>query len=280
MSRFWAAALFWLALVSSAQAGSYEDYSNGVDAYNRGDADAAITLLSRALAVGDLAPGFQPIAYFDRGMAHRSKAEIAPAISDFDAVLKLKPDDVRTHAERAILYAYMGQFDAAILDYSAAIAVKPSAGLYVTRGRLYWANGDPVLSAADFAKSISLAPAYAYGVVWLALVRAGEGVPDDADEARAAAALNGRDWPAPAVALFRGKAQPDDVMKAASDGEPAALEEQKCEADFYVAEWQLQHRQRDLARPLLQEAISACPPGIVELLMANIELQRMDRTRK
>ena len=62
---------------------------------------------------------------------------------------------------------------------------------------------------------------------------------------------------------------------AANEGDPARLAERVCDADFYVAEYDLAHDNAAAAKPLLQRAADKCPFASFERMGATAELMRL-----
>ena len=50
---------------------------------------------------------------------------------------------------------------------------------------------------------------------------------------------------------------------------------QRCEADFYIAEWRLLRDDKETARELFERAVSECPHSFIEYEMAPVELKRL-----
>ena len=64
-------------------------------------------------------------------------------MADFDAALKLKPDDVRIYEQRAAIEMKVQEYDTALADYSEAIKLKPNdVKYYLYRSYIYVLNGD------------------------------------------------------------------------------------------------------------------------------------------
>jgi hypothetical protein len=90
MKRVLAAAFLIAIGAVSALAAGYDDFSRGVNATNRGDADAAISSFTAALAAGDLAAAYVPNAHLGRARAYLQKDKCAEALSDLNETIKLK----------------------------------------------------------------------------------------------------------------------------------------------------------------------------------------------
>jgi len=67
------------------------------------------------------------------------------------------------------------------------------------------------------------------------------------------------------------------VLAAATDPDPRMQRENRCEANFYIAQWHLLRGQQAQALPLLNNAASDCPKHIVEYEGAVAELRRLQR---
>jgi rhomboid protease GluP len=71
------------------------------------------------------------------------------------------------------------------------------------------------------------------------------------------------------VELFLGQRTPEATLTA-----PAKPDE-RCEAQFYIGEWQLLRADRPAAIESLQTAASTCPKDFVESTDAQAELKRL-----
>jgi lipoprotein NlpI len=262
---------FLVLTAAGAGAAAYDDFARGLGAAQRGDRDMAIEAFSAAIAAGDLAPNLLPQAYRGRGFARLGKHQCSPALEDFDAALKLKPGDgdiTRLHAGAA---ACLGKFDVALADLSALIAAKFAAEVYRDRGMLRWRMGDYTGAAGDFAYYIAERPKDAYGALWLELVRARAGQLDVAVAAHDVRRYDDDDWPAPLLALYAGRTTSDTALAAAAPDNPG----QRCEADFYVAEWLIAKPDIDAGKALLAKARAECPHAYIEYNDAEAELERL-----
>ncbi len=258
-----------------AMAAGYDDFAHGVSANNIGDSDAAIAFFTSALSAGDLSPALQPVAHLGRGSAYLRKGKCTDAASDAAAAIAAKPDLWDAKALHAAASACLGQFDAALADYAAVLAVRPSFGSWFARGLIHWRTGDFAAAAADLRQAARLEPKHAYNALWLALVSARGGAPDEAGARAAIDRIDSDDWPAPLLALYADLAKPEDVDARAAKGSGVSLIGQRCEADFYIAEWRLAHNDSAGAKPLLENAVAHCPRDFIERDSARFELTRV-----
>ena len=67
------------------------------------------------------------LRYYYRGRAYRGDADLEGAVADFTAGSQLSPADPDFYNQRGICHFELGNFDAAIVDYTAATLVAPNA---------------------------------------------------------------------------------------------------------------------------------------------------------
>lgn len=261
--------------ISGAGAAGYDDFADGMSALMRGDNDRAIAGFTAALAAGDLNANLVPTAYFDRARALLGKGNCAAALSDLNATLKLKPDYPEASFFRASADECAGDHAAAILDLTQAIALKPTVNSYLGRGTMRWMQNDFSGAASDFAYAAKLNPNYAYSALWHAVTQMRIGAFDANKFAVEASKLDDDAWPEPIVDLYLGKSTPEDVANAANEGDAKVVPGQRCEANFYTAEWWLAHQNVTSAKPLLENAQVNCPHNFREYSAADVELKRL-----
>jgi lipoprotein NlpI len=81
--------------------------------------------------------------------------------------------------------------------------------------------------------------------------------------------LKPSDWPYAVVELFLGQRTAEATL--AAPGKP----DERCEAQFYIGEWQLLRADRPAAIESLRTAASTCPKDFVEFMDAQAELKRL-----
>ncbi len=139
-----------------------------------GDHDGAI---ADATATIELKPD-DWLAHFNRAEAYQARAhgsvteDLRKALADYDVVVRLKPDDeFLTWAlnERGHVHHALGEFDAAIADYTQQLAVDSSATeANVERARSYAAKGDFKHAVADYDVALKEWPTDAKVLAWRA----------------------------------------------------------------------------------------------------------------
>jgi tetratricopeptide (TPR) repeat protein len=168
MKKYSALTLIIALVVCIAQAaaprGGKENEANrlareGADASKSQDYDKAVDLLRKATDLDHKYAGDLAAVYQQRGYASASQQRYQDAINDFDAALKLKPNDVRIYEQRAAVEMKLEEYDKALADYSEAIKLKPNdVKYYAYRSYIYELNGDLKNSMADTDKVLKLDP--------------------------------------------------------------------------------------------------------------------------
>ncbi|MGA7711655.1 MAG: hypothetical protein WCA81_07125 [Rhizomicrobium sp.] len=257
-----------------AYAASYDDYFRGVEAMRASNIDVAISAFTSALNAGDLAPSYVPNAYFGRAQAYMRKLQCASAMADLDAALKMRPKYLEAYILRANANRCLNKPDAVLADLTAAIAISPTAPFYRLRGEFHWYHGEFALAADDYLQASKLAPKNGNYLLWFAISSGRVGSFDAAGFAQKVSDLDLDDWPAPLLDYIRGKKTADDVYRKAARGDGDVPTNQKCEADFYIAEWRLAGKDPS-AKALLQQAENECPHNFVEYAAAREDLKRV-----
>lgn len=264
-----------------ACAAAYDDFMRGISLNRAGDSDHAIEAYTAAITAGDLAATYIPSAYYGRAAAHARKGQCAQAEADLDNALKLRPAYLEAVILRANMRDCQEKYEDARADFDAAIKLTPTTGLYRDRAQFFWRHAKFDSAAADFLQAVDVAPTNTYygaqrgyALVWYAISAARAGSFDAAlfDKRVDRADVNG--WPEPLLDHFLGQKKPEDVFAKAARGEGEVPAQQKCEADFYLGEWQLA-RNLPGGKDLIQQAEKECPHNFVEYFAARTELKRL-----
>lgn len=258
----------FVAMCTAAAAGAYNEFGAGIDANNRGAADAAAAHFSRALEAGDLAPGYVPAALFGRARAHLKQRHCAEAIRDLDSAVGLKPDFPDAFSVRAEAHECLGNETAALTDATQAVRLRPAAGYLFTRSRLLWNRGAYGEAHRDAEAAVARDPGNAYYLLWSAVTAVTLNRPEAGDTPQAA--TSGA-WPQPLLDLYGGRVLPEAVWRAAADDRGRG-----CEADFYVGAWQLSKGQHAAAKTLFGHAAATCPHDFVAFEAARHALKRLE----
>lgn len=261
---------------AAARAGGLDDAQAGLEALHRGDYDAAIRLTTRALDEGGLSAQNRWVAYYNRGLAYHHEGRYDQAIADYDSAIEFNPDIAELYLNRGSAHELQGQYEQAIADDDAALRLRPDeAAAYRNRGFNRFALGNFAAAAADFERTVKLDPSDPYGVLWLHLVRGKLGKADREELSRNAAKIDRGKWPAPIVGLYLDERSPEQIRAAAAASDVAARQGRRCEAAFYIGEYELLRRNTGAGQRLLEEAVDACPHEFHQYAGALAELKRL-----
>lgn len=98
------------------------------------------------------------VVYSNRGIAYHALQRADAAIGDYTRAIALKPDLAEAYYNRANAYGEKQLYDKAIADYSAAIRLAPDAPTYVNRAWTYEKMGRAELAIADYRVALALDP--------------------------------------------------------------------------------------------------------------------------
>lgn len=274
------AGLFFV-LGGAAWAAGYDDFTKAAAYRRMGNVEQALASYTAALNAGDLAPAYVPDAYIARAELYLQSGKCASAEADADAALKLRPGLTEALRLRSHANDCLGKTDLAVADLDAMVAAQPVLQMYMTRGSFHWFHGQFDKAAEDYAKAASLhkerdfdwGPA-AYALVWHAISanRVHSFNPVEFSAKTRAFDLDG--WPGPLVSFFLGKMTSEKLYREAAEGKGDKPQEQKCEADFFTAEWTLAS-DAAAAKAQLQAVVDGCPKTLFVVHAARSDLRRI-----
>jgi tetratricopeptide (TPR) repeat protein len=274
----------------------------------KGEEDQALADYEQAIKLDESnASGIAVMALGGRAQLDARRNNLDAGLADYEHAIKLDPQRVSLYLGRAGLWVHKGDDEHALADYDRAIEMSPQAMVYNARGDFFRAKGDYERALKDYEKAVEnqadYLPAYASrGLVrfyqgefakaaddfrrivasqpntysslllYLSNARAGRREARDAREelTKAAGKLDAKAWPYPLVELFLGR-------KSLQTAEAAAEKpEQRCEAQFYIGEWQLLQGAKAQAVKALQSAADTCPKDSVDRRGAVEELKRIN----
>jgi hypothetical protein len=134
--------------------------TEAVAALDKNDNDGAIKLFTAIIDSNQKTP----MLYYDygsRGIAYLRKDQKDQALADFDAAIKLKPDDGDSHLRRGAIKLEKMDYQAAIDDLTIAIDKDPmNPDAYNMRSFAYYRIQDTPKGAADTEKACALKKDY------------------------------------------------------------------------------------------------------------------------
>lgn len=123
-----------------------------------GKHDAAILLFTKCIDEGELTDASLATAYRSRGISHRKLGNNDAAIEDFSAAINLKaPDAWDDFLYRGNTYTENSAFDKAMADYAEAFRLRPEYHqAYFYRGIAFERQGKTDAAIQDFSKAFKL----------------------------------------------------------------------------------------------------------------------------
>lgn len=212
-------------IVSAAETASYKELQREAQsAYAKGKPDEATTLATRAIAVEPQ----NPRGYFVRARFHEENLESAKAIADYDQVIKLDPRQPDAWQHRGTEHFKLGLIKESIADFDQFLALVPAqAPQHWQRGISLYYSGRFDDGRKQFELHQAVNPNDVENAVWHFLcVARTNGI----EKARAALIPIKGDARVPMMevhALFANKLKPEDVLKAASAGNPPPAQRQR-----------------------------------------------------
>jgi len=98
-------------------------------------------------------------AHYNLGAAYQAKGQFDMAIEQYQAALRLKPDNAEAHNNLGAAYQARGQFDMAIEQYQAALKLKPDySGAHNNLGAAYQAKGQFDMAIEQYQAALRLKP--------------------------------------------------------------------------------------------------------------------------
>jgi lipoprotein NlpI len=125
MNRIILSGLIVAVLSTRAGASAFSDFNQGISAHDAGEPAGTVRYMSAALANTALPAHLRPAALLDRGQAYMVQKQYDLALADYSALLALTPGDYTALMERGTLHAMRKEFELARADFAEAIRVRP-----------------------------------------------------------------------------------------------------------------------------------------------------------
>jgi tetratricopeptide (TPR) repeat protein len=120
--------------------------------------EAGLAACDRALASGKVKGAELASLYTVRGYRRHQKHDIEGALADYRQAIDLDPTVAETYNARGTIYRDAGDYDRAIADFDAAIALKDWADPYASRGWVYAQKGEQERARQDYEKALAFNP--------------------------------------------------------------------------------------------------------------------------
>jgi lipoprotein NlpI len=234
----------------------------------QGEYDRAIADYTQSLRIDPKDAG----TVANRGWTKRKKGDLDGAFADFNEAIRIDPKFVRAYYNRGLAWNDRSDYDRAIADFNEAIRLDPKGDVsYHDRALTRFYKGDFTGSADDFRKSNDLKPeSFTVLRMYIARSRAG-GSNANAEFTKAAGELSSKNWPRPVIEFYLGERSAESMVSAAEDNA-----ERRCDAQFYLGEWQVLQNKRAEAMESLRRATAAeCPKYLFEYVAAAVDLKRI-----
>ena len=238
--------------------------------------ERAIGSCTRVIDSGQFSGVNLAIAYHNRGIARTGIGEYDAAILDLDNAILINSGAASALTSRGIAWHGRGDYRRAIADYNAAIRLNPrDISAIKHRGLAHYFQGDFALAAGDFSLERKLSKPDAYSAIWSYLARTRNGDSVQSEFAQAVGLLSKDEWPAPVLSVYLEKIGPEALLVAAAHADPRKHAEQRCEAHYYLGQWQLTRGEQALATANFRSAQNQCPKYFLEYTGAWAEINRL-----
>jgi tetratricopeptide (TPR) repeat protein len=201
--------------------------------------------------------------------------DLGGAIADCDAVLKLVPKNPPALYKRAFAYRAEGAYEKALGDYDTLVRSK-DAGAYFNRGIVLFCLGRYIDATFDFLKNRELTGNSLENDIWLHVIYAHRGQDDQKGSWDYLARMPDAHWSRRIAGLQMGGLSLDKVAPEfdAWQKNPTDKSYWTCNAQFFIAEYQLEHGDTNNARErLMGMTAQTCP--FAESAAAVAELKRL-----
>ena len=150
-------------------------FREGLEAYQRGDFDAAVRHFSLAIESADLPLPDIFFAFNNRGNAHAARRDYDRALRDYNEALRLNPKYAGALRNRGLVHAGRGDFDHAIQDFSEAARLDPDdPHALIGRALVHCVKRDFADAIRDFDAALRVCPACPRAVVGRAAASASQ----------------------------------------------------------------------------------------------------------
>ena len=239
----------------------------------------AVEAYSKALELQPLVANL----WQNRGRAKCLLLDFPGANADFTRAIEIAPGDVNSRMFRAKAHAMSGNADGALADFARTIELDPQGWRYREVGWYQYRLGKFAEAQTSLRRACEVDAKdqdYVRTLLFLICVRLG-------DRERAGKELSGYldgrtagesdDWYLKVSSYLLGKLPEAEFLKAAESGDEGEIQNQKCEAFFYVGTLKLIEGMKDEAKQLFQKCVETGRTDLVEFDAAQAELKALDK---
>jgi len=170
--------------IASAPQRADKEYSAGMLDMGPGRYDEAIVHFNKAIGIWPR----HPLAYLERGVAHRYLQQPDQALADLDMAAALDLALSQAHAERGIIFRERGDTKAALEEFTKSVGAKPTIEGYYELAQTYENLGQHQKAIEFYDEAIREMPDAPYVYRARALARANAGDLQGAQQDRQTAA--------------------------------------------------------------------------------------------
>lgn len=272
----------WAALLCVAGpvfAAGYDSLSSGLTALLHDDSAAAIAAFTAALESKDLVPAYRPVALRGRASANLRLGRCDEAMADIEAYPAANAQEKDILQLRLRAHLCKREAEKAREIFLKLSGGKPCKWDYWGLVKAEWWFGyfdavadDAKRALADFKKNDDAVP---YILLWQSLSAARAGHFDPAALAADIDRLTSDRWPKPILDYYLGKRSLENLDAEAKSLSESRELRQRCETNFYVAEFLLARNGKEAAIQRLLAANESCPLDFLEYSSARTELTRL-----
>ena len=142
------------AFASKGGEGGETPFASGLAHIERQEWAAAVTDFDAILRLRPQNAG----AWHNRARAKFGAGDVDGAIADVTRAIRLMPKNDQSYIIRARFYRLKLMWELALADSNTAVSLQPDAEAYYQRGLTYEGKGDAAAAAADYAKALSMNP--------------------------------------------------------------------------------------------------------------------------
>jgi lipoprotein NlpI len=280
-----AGALFSFALLAIARAGISEGAAlnylhQGRDQYRLGNIEAAIADYTEAIKIEPNLSG----PYYGRGEARQALGDWRNALADFNTAIQLSPRRWGpAYTDRAAVELYLGNYDAAIVDLTQAVAITPTYGHgYRVRGSAKEFKGDLAGAIADYTEASRLDAANPYSEILLWAVRTRQGQATLANQQLAAyvdrhVEKSTDHWGTKVCAFLLDKIKESEFLTGSHSYFAYDSKGHQCEAWYYIGLKHLLSDNKAAAAEAFRNCLATNARSFDEYIRAAIELKKLSK---